>query len=760
MRYHPLRLHHLLVRFYLHHLWDGTHDDCEEEGWVATYSPTCCETFSRLLFKDYVTPDDLSRDLPSGSSSETLLDSSTDAPSDSSLGHTSSDYASSALQSSTRSSHQLCSSVSSILYSFAAITKRPSLSSSVRPFRKRSQSPTISIHVSSPIHKALSYVRADLLPPHKRIRSSNSVTDLEVSSNESSESYVPREIGLGVDIDVEGSDEPYSEPDIDPDVQAGINECITYVDALRAGGVDARVMVETGAREEEGVVEVTYETLGDLVQRFHDHTMEIPVHRVQAIESIQRDQGHRIMATKVLEARDAARNLEPLAEGTEEEMEMETVIGTKEETTMEMRTIGVDAAYAMRWIELMKLMTEGNVIAAKPTRLHDAIRIANNLMDQKLKGYARNAENKKRFDNNPRDNRRQQPSFKRQNIGDHNVARAYTARNNEKKGMLDPSPTTTSASCTMKGRRALDRNQSGVICYECGRTVHYKKDCPKLRNQNRRSKTRNKTRNNKATARACTIRGGAGANPDSNVVTGTFLLNKCYASMLFDAGVDRSFVSSTFSALLDIAPSTLDTSHPFNTDLMPVELGSFNVIISMDWLAKYQAVIVCDEKIVRTPYEDEKYIQKGCQFYPAQVTSKKVDDKSEEKRLEEVPTRKDRSCVLAVEKRLCSAPILALLEGSEKFVVYCDALHKGLGAVLMQMEKVIAYASYQLKVHKKNYTTLDLELGAVVFAIKMWRHYLYGTKCVVFNDHKSLQYILDQKELNMRQQRWLELLSD
>ncbi|GJZ43715.1 putative reverse transcriptase domain-containing protein [Tanacetum coccineum] len=84
----------------------------------------------------------------------------------------------------------------------------------------------------------------------------------------------------------------------------------------------------------------------------------------------------------------------------------------------------------------------------------------------------------------------------------------------------------------------------------------------------------------------------------------------------------------------------------------------------------------------------------------------------------------------------------------------------GLGAVLMQKEKVIAYASHQLKVHEKNYTTHDLELGAVVFALKMWRHYLYGTKCVVFTDHKSLQHILDQKELNMRQRRWLELLSD
>nr|GFC67696.1 putative reverse transcriptase domain-containing protein [Tanacetum cinerariifolium] len=99
-------------------------------------------------------------------------------------------------------------------------------------------------------------------------------------------------------------------------------------------------------------------------------------------------------------------------------------------------------------------------------------------------------------------------------------------------------------------------------------------------------------------------------------------------------------------------------------------------------------------------------------------------------------------------------------EGSKDFVVYCDASLKGFGAVLMQREKVIAYASQQLKTHKENYTTHDLELGAVVFALRLWRHYLYGTKYVVYTDHKSLQYILDQKELNMRQRRWIKLLSD
>ncbi|GKE69928.1 putative reverse transcriptase domain-containing protein [Tanacetum coccineum] len=109
---------------------------------------------------------------------------------------------------------------------------------------------------------------------------------------------------------------------------------------------------------------------------------------------------------------------------------------------------------------------------------------------------------------------------------------------------------------------------------------------------------------------------------------------------------------------------------------------------------------------------------------------------------------------------MCSAPILALLEGTKDFVVYCDASLKGYRVVLMQREMVITYASRQFKVHEENYATHDLELGAVVFALRLWRHYLYGTKCMVFTDYKSLQYILNQKELNLRQRRWIELLSD
>ncbi|GKG34555.1 reverse transcriptase domain-containing protein, partial [Tanacetum coccineum] len=118
--------------------------------------------------------------------------------------------------------------------------------------------------------------------------------------------------------------------------------------------------------------------------------------------------------------------------------------------------------------------------------------------------------------------------------------------------------------------------QPGIVCYECGRPGHYRKDFPKLRNQNRGNKTGNKTENNEATEKAYAI-GGGGENPDSNVVTCTFLLNNCYASMLFDLGADRSFVSSTFSALLDVAPSTLDTSYV--VELADGRISETNIIV-------------------------------------------------------------------------------------------------------------------------------------------------------------------------------------
>ena len=109
---------------------------------------------------------------------------------------------------------------------------------------------------------------------------------------------------------------------------------------------------------------------------------------------------------------------------------------------------------------------------------------------------------------------------------------------------------------------------------------------------------------------------------------------------------------------------------------------------------------------------------------------------------------------------MTTAPVLALPEGTEDFVIYTDASRAGLGCVLQQRDRVISYASRQLKPGEESYPTHDLELAAVVHALKIWRHYLYGTSCKVMTDHKSLKYLFTQRELNMRQRRWLELIKD
>ncbi|GJR10719.1 putative reverse transcriptase domain-containing protein [Tanacetum coccineum] len=647
----------------------------------------------------------------------------------------------------------------------------------------------------------------------------------------------------------------------------------------------------------------------------------------------------------------------------------------------------------------------GNVKSARPKTLDETIELANDLMDQKLRTYTeRQSDNKRKADDSSRNNHGhpQQP-FKRQNVA-------------------------------KKGNGAAPKGNS---CFECGAPRHFKRDCPKLKNKDGRN------RNAQGWVYAVgnvEKRGNASGNPDANVVTGTFLLNNHYASILFDTSADISFISTAFSSLINIAPTPLENcydvklangklvgidtiirgctlnllDHPFNIYLIPVELGSFDVIFGMDWLRRCHVEIVCNEKLVQVPHGNEtltfcgnessngresrltviscskaqEYMAKGCQVFLAHISAKKEEDDSEEQQIKDVPIIRDfpevfpedfpglplaqpveflidlipgaspvarapyrlalsemkelseqlqdlsdkgfirpssspwgdpvlfvkkkdgsfRMCIdyrelnkltvknryplpriddlfnqlqgssiyskidlrsgyhqlrvreqdipktafgtryghykfqvmqfgltnapavfmdlmnrvckpymdkfvivfiddiliyskdekeheehlkailellkeqlyakflkckfwipngekeenafQLIKQKLCSASILALPEGNEDSVVYCDASHKGLGAVLMQREKVIAYASRQLKVHEKNYTTHDLELRSMIFALKIWRHYLYGTRCTVFTDHKSLQHILDQKELNMRQRRWLELLSD
>ncbi|GJZ52448.1 putative reverse transcriptase domain-containing protein [Tanacetum coccineum] len=348
-------------------------------------------------------------------------------------------------------------------------------------------------------------------------------------------------------------------------------------------------------------------------------------------------------------------------------------------------TVSNDVAYAMTWTELKKKMTEKYCPRTEIKKLEVELWdlkvkgtdvIGSNQCFQKLallcvrmfpeesdkiERYVGglldmiHGKNKRKQDNN----QQQQPQNKRQN-----TSRAYAAGNGEKK--------------LYRGSKPL---------------------CPKsLANVN--------TTNNQRGTRT----GHAGTNPDSNVMTGTFLLNNRYASILFNTGADRSFVSTAFRTRRNM-----------------------NNILRQFWN------MLKKEKLYAKFSKWEFWIPKELSSIGEQAGS-------------HFPVIKSR--------RLCSAPILALPKGSEDFVVYCDVSHKGLGAVLMQREKVISYAARQLKIHEKNYTTHDLELGSVVFSLKLWRHYLYGMKCTMFTDHKSLQHILDQKKLNMRQRRWLELLSD
>nr|GEU56588.1 hypothetical protein [Tanacetum cinerariifolium] len=277
------------------------------------------------------------------------------------------------------------------------------------------------------------------------------------------------------------------------------------------------------------------------------------------------------------------------------------------------RTIRIEAACAMSWAELMKLITELyclrnevqkiktelwnldvkgndltaysrrfqelvllNVIAIEPTKLQDTIRIANNLMDQKLKGYARSAENKKRLENNPRDNHGQQPVFKRQNIGGQNVARAYTAGNNEKNGTVETRMETRMGTRLETRLKAMKLQQGLTPMEEEEQTPiptchgHY------------------------LCRRTCRRE-----NLKTNII-----LRGCTLGLL---------------------------GHLLVIDLMPVELGSFDVIIGDDCNGESKSklnIISCAKT--------QKYIEKGCQVYLAQVASKKVEDKSKEKRLEDV----------------------------------------------------------------------------------------------------------------------------
>ncbi|GJX70780.1 putative reverse transcriptase domain-containing protein [Tanacetum coccineum] len=181
--------------------------------------------------------------------------------------------------------------------------------------------------------------------------------------------------------------------------------------------------------------------------------------------------------------------------------------------------------------------------------------------------------------------------------------------------------------------------------------------------------------------------------------------------------------------------------HVFDIDLIPFGHGSFDMIIGFRF-----ELILGATPVAKSPY---------C------LAPSEIEELSGQlKELQDKGFIQPSLSPWGAPDKLCNAPVLALPDGSKDFMVYCDASGIGLGCVLIQRGKVITYASRQLKIHEKNYTTHDLELGAVVFALNIGRHYMYVTTSVIYTNHKSLQHIFSQKELNMRQRRWIELFSD
>ncbi|GJS97859.1 putative reverse transcriptase domain-containing protein [Tanacetum coccineum] len=334
----------------------------------------------------------------------------------------------------------------------------------------------------------------------------------------------------------------------------------------------------------------------------------------------------------------------------------------------------------------------------------------------------------------------------------------------------------TNVANTQKGNGAAPK---GNGCFECGAPGHFKRDCPKLKNKD--GGNRNAQGWVYAVGNA-EKRGNASGNPDANVVTGSFDVISVwngYEDVRRDVCDEELFQVLWDEILTFCLP--LVRLVEFQIDLIP---GAAPVARASYRLAPSEMKELSEQL---QDLFDKGFIRPSSLPWGAPVLFVKKKDGSfrmciDYPKIESIKDWASPKTPTEIRQFLGLAGYYRrFIEGFSKIAKSMTKLtQKGIrfdwgekeenafqlikqklcSAVLMQREKVIAYASRQLKVHGKNYTTHDLELGSVVFALKIWRHYLYGTRCIIFTDHKSLQHILDQKELNMRQRRWLELLSD
>ncbi|GJR06810.1 putative reverse transcriptase domain-containing protein [Tanacetum coccineum] len=469
---------------------------------------------------------------------------------------------------------------------------------------------------------------------------------------------------------------------------------------------------------------------------------------------------------------------------------------------VELKRVKVDA-----YIRGLSKNIKGEVNSSRPTNLNKAVRIAYKLMEQKSQAMDERIleEKKQKWENfhsgnnsgksNHKDNSRQ------------------SSQNNQKQGNCHKCGKVGHKSwyCKEKSVATGANAQPVWTCYDCGEQGHMRNRCPKKVKQEEIGEVH---------GRVYAIKDAESRGP--NVVTGAFLLNNRYASVLFDLGSDRSFVDTRFSFMLNIKPVKISAmNHLFEIDLMPIELGMFDVIIGMDWLVKRDTVIICGEKVVRIPYGNKTLtIESDKGLPPSRQVEFQIDlvsgaapvarapyrlSPSEMRKLsDEEEHGKHLKIILELLKKerlyakffKCdfwldsvqflgqvidhngvhvdpakikviknwvapmtptevrqflgltgyyrSAPILTLPEGTKDFVVYCDASLKGYGVVLMQREKVIAYASRQLKVHKENLGRLIKQIfelrpdGTRCFGNRIWLPRLGGLRDLIMHEsHKS-----------------------